>query len=75
MPYLQPSTEEQRVDALNAAFAVGDDHIQEQSGFVNPESWTHGSSEQRQRWFAEGYANGLEACGQVFTLPADQLDP
>ncbi|MGW9270282.1 MULTISPECIES: KPN_02809 family neutral zinc metallopeptidase [Microbacterium] len=75
VPYLQPSTEEQRVDALNAAFAVGDDHIQEQSGFVNPESWTHGSSEQRQRWFAEGYANGLEACGQVFTLPADQLDP
>lgn len=75
VPYLQPSTEEQRVDALNAAFTVGDDHIQEQSGFVNPESWTHGSSEQRQRWFAEGYANGLEACGQVFTLPAEQLDP
>ncbi|PJI51839.1 neutral zinc metallopeptidase, partial [Methylobacterium radiotolerans] len=54
---------------------VGDDHIQEQSGQVDPETWTHGSSEQRQRWFAEGYQNGLDACGQVFTLPADQLDP
>ncbi|MDH5131918.1 MULTISPECIES: KPN_02809 family neutral zinc metallopeptidase [unclassified Microbacterium] len=74
-PYLEKPTETQIEDALNAAAAVGDDHIQEQSGQVNPETWTHGSSEQRQRWFAEGYQNGLDACGQVFTLPADQLDP
>ena len=74
-PYLEKPTEEQIRDALNAASTVGDDHIQEQSGQVNPETWTHGSSEQRQRWFAEGYQNGLDACGQVFTLPADQLDP
>ncbi|KYJ98053.1 KPN_02809 family neutral zinc metallopeptidase [Microbacterium sp. CH1] len=74
-PYLEKPTEEQIRDALNAASTVGDDHIQEQSGQVNPETWTHGSSEQRQRWFAEGYQNGLEACEQVFTLPADQLDP
>ena len=74
VPYLQPSTEAQRVDALDAAFAVGDDHIQEQSGFVNPESWTHGSSAQRQRWFAEGYKNGLGVCGQVLTAPASQFE-
>ncbi|GAA1999599.1 KPN_02809 family neutral zinc metallopeptidase [Microbacterium ulmi] len=61
--YLQPPTEEQIRDALDAAGTVGDDHIQEQSGgFVNPESWTHGSSEQRQRWFATGYQNGLGSC-------------
>jgi predicted metalloprotease len=75
VPYLQPTTEAQRIDALNAAFVVGDDHIQEQSGFSNPESWTHGSSEQRTRWFAEGYQNGLGVCEQVLTLPAAQLDP
>lgn len=74
-PYLEKPTETQIEDALNAAAAVGDDHIQEQAGQVNPETWTHGSSAQRQRWFAEGYQNGLDACGQVFTLPADQLDP
>lgn len=74
-PYLVAPTESQIEDALNAAATVGDDHIQEQSGSVNPESWTHGSSSQRQRWFAEGYQNGLAACEQPLTLPVDQLDP
>jgi uncharacterized protein len=62
-PFLQPPTPEQITDALNAAAAVGDDHIQEQAGgTVNPESWTHGSSEQRQRWFDTGYDGGTGAC-------------
>lgn len=61
--YLQPPTEAQLRDALNAAATVGDDHIQQQSsGSTNPESWTHGSSEQRQRWFATGYQYGLDRC-------------
>ena len=52
------------VEALDSAKTVGDDRIQQQSGQrVDPEGWTHGSSEQRQRWFRVGYDEGtLQAC-------------
>ncbi|WP_404474691.1 neutral zinc metallopeptidase [Microbacterium aerolatum] len=60
--YLEAPTEAQLEDALNAALVVGDDHIQEMSGFSNPESFTHGSSENRQHWFANGYQNGVGVC-------------
>lgn len=59
VPFLQPLTDDDIRDALSAASSVGDDRIQEQStGHVNPESWTHGSSEQRRHWFTAGYQTG-----------------
>ncbi len=46
-------------EGLNAASAIGDDRMQKQSrGYVTPESFTHGSSAQRVRWFKKGYATG-----------------
>ena len=46
-------------EGLNAASAIGDDRLQQQSrGYVAPESFTHGSSEQRMRWFKRGYDSG-----------------
>ena len=51
-------------EALNAASAIGDDKMQKAArGYVVPESFTHGSSAQRQQWFRRGFESGkLEAC-------------
>ena len=57
--------------ALKAAAAVGDDHIQRmQRGTVSPESFTHGSSAERQGWFKRGLATGqVSACNTFQTGP------
>lgn len=51
-------------EALNAARMIGDDHLQKRAGRVpQPHTFTHGTSEQRSRWFAQGYKSGkIDAC-------------
>lgn len=60
---LKPITDQEMRDALEAAAAIGDDHIMERAGMrVNPDRFTHGTSEQRQRWLFTGFEQGATAC-------------
>lgn len=56
-------------EALNAAFEIGDDRLQKQSsGRVVPDSFTHGTSQQRMRWFKKGFETGDINQGDTFNV-------
>jgi predicted metalloprotease len=61
-------------EALNAASAVGDDRLQKETqGYVVPDTFTHGTSEQRSRWFDKGYEAGTINGGDTFSVSDDNL--
>lgn len=61
-------------EALNAANAIGDNQLQMRSrGYVVPESFTHGTSQQRVRWFARGFKTGNMELGDTFSVEYDEL--
>jgi predicted metalloprotease len=69
--FIQPLTQEQVNDALDAAAAVGDDRIQsETQGQVDPETWTHGSAAERDRWFSKGLNSGDPGQCDTFNAPS-----
>lgn len=68
---IQDITDQDITEAMAAAEAVGDDRIQEKTqGQVTPENWTHGSAEQRTKWFQRGYQSGDLAQCDTFSANA-----
>ena len=61
-------------EAIRAASAIGDDRLQKQAqGYVVPDSFTHGTSTQRARWFKIGFQTGDLDRGDTFSIPYDEL--
>jgi putative metalloprotease len=73
-PFLVEPTRAEVQTALDAVAAVGDDHIQQRSGSgVDSDTWTHGSSEQRVRWFTTGMDSGSLAQCDTFAVSGSEL--
>ncbi|AYD90825.1 neutral zinc metallopeptidase [Actinomyces sp. 2119] len=73
-PFLVTPTSAEIQTAINAAESVGDDHIQQRSsGPVDSDSWTHGSSQQRVRWFTTGMEQGTVSACDTFAVSPDRL--
>ena len=72
-PLITEVTQEDVAAALDTAARIGDDYIQENlgGGTVDQEAFTHGSSEQRQKWFRTGYETGDPA--RCDTFATDEL--
>jgi hypothetical protein len=62
-------------EAINAANQIGDDTLQKKSiGYAIPERFTHGTSDQRVRWFTEGLRSGdMDQCSLLFQLDYNEL--
>jgi predicted metalloprotease len=61
-------------EAMNAANAIGDDRLQKQAqGRVVPDAFTHGTSEQRMRWFMKGLRSGRLEAGDTFSVAYEKL--
>ncbi len=62
-------------EAIDAATAIGDDRLQKQAtGYVVPDSFTHGTSKQRVRWFREGFRSGkVKGSQQLFDADYESL--
>ena len=61
-------------EALNCASKIGDDYLQKQArGYVQPESFTHGTAKQRERWLKLGLSTGDLRRGDTFSVPENQL--
>jgi predicted metalloprotease len=70
---LEAPTRAEIETTISAAESIGDDHIMEQQGMeVQPEAFTHGTSEQRTTWLITGYEQGVGAC-DTFSVPDSQL--
>ena len=62
-------------EAIKCAHQIGDDYLQKQAqGYASPENFTHGTSEQRMKWFRLGFDTGdISRGNQLLTLPDSQL--